>query len=69
MARAALQWGVRELAEKARMSPNTITAVEAEKDVRPATLTALEAVLRAAGVDFFDPNGHGPGVRLRDRRP
>lgn len=69
MARAALQWGVRDLAKRAQMSPNTITAVEAGKEVRAATLTVLQQVLEAAGVEFL-PAGMpaelgGPGVRLR----
>ena len=50
------------------MSPNTITAVEGGKDVRGATLVALEKVFADAGVDFIAENGGGPGVRLASRR-
>lgn len=67
MARAALQWGVRDLAEKAGMSPNTITAVEGGKEVREATLTALQHVLEVAGVAFIAENGGGAGVRFAKR--
>ncbi len=66
MARAALKWGVRELAGRAKVSPTTVTAVEADKDVRAATLAVLEQVLKAAGVEFT--NGDAPGVKLA-RRP
>jgi hypothetical protein len=31
----------------------------------PATLKKIEKVLVAAGVEFIDENGGGPGVRLR----
>jgi hypothetical protein len=30
---------------------------------------AIRRVLEAAGVEFIDENGGGPGVRLRDVRP
>jgi hypothetical protein len=31
------------------------------------TLVALKKALEAAGVEFIDGNGGGPGVRLRKR--
>ena len=68
MARAALKWGVRELAERARVSPTTVTAVESERDVRAATIVALRAALEKGGVEFIGENGGGPGVRLVKRR-
>ena len=30
---------------------------------------AIRRVLEAAGVEFIDENGGGPGVRLRDAQP
>jgi transcriptional regulator with XRE-family HTH domain len=66
MARAALNWTVRDLADAAHLHRNTITNIETGRyggDV--ATLAALEAVLKRAGVEFIDENGGGPGVRLR----
>lgn len=65
MARAALRWGVRDLAVRAAVSPTTVAAVEADKDARPATLTVLQQALEAAGIEFIAENGGGPGVRLR----
>jgi transcriptional regulator with XRE-family HTH domain len=68
MARAALNWTVRDLAEAARVHRNTITNVETERYVGdPETLAAIEDVLKRAGVEFIDQNGGGPGVRLRKR--
>jgi DNA-binding XRE family transcriptional regulator len=69
MARAALDWTVRDLAEAAGLHRNTITNIEVGRyagDV--ATLAAIEAALRRAGVEFIDENGGGPGVRLRKRQ-
>jgi hypothetical protein len=65
MARAALRWGVREVARAARVSPATITRVETDHVANAATLAAIRAALEAAGVEFIAENGGGPGVRLR----
>jgi transcriptional regulator with XRE-family HTH domain len=67
MARAALKWGVRDLAERAKVSPTTISHLEGDKEVHAATLAVIEQALRAAGVEFIDENGGGPGVRLPRR--
>ena len=63
MARAALQMGVRDLAEAAGVSPTTITRLERGDPQYDRTVTAVRAALEAAGVEFT--NGDGPGVRLR----
>ena len=69
MARAALNWTVRELAEAAGLHRNTITNIEVGRYAGDATtLATIEAVLRRAGVEFIDENGGGPGVRLRKSR-
>jgi hypothetical protein len=39
--------------------------VEGEIPVTPANEAALRKALEAAGVEFIDENGGGPGVRLR----
>ncbi len=70
MARAALDWTVRDLAEASRLHRNTITNIETGKYAGgAATLAAIEQVLKRAGVEFIDENGGGPGVRLRKRQP
>jgi len=68
MARAALGWGVRELAEKAGVTANTVTRIENGSDARQSTMESLQQALEAAGVVFIDENGGGPGVRLRQRQ-
>ncbi len=70
MARAALNWTVRDLAQATHLHRNTITNIETGRyGGDTATLAAIEAVLRRAGVEFIDENGGGPGVRLRKRPP
>lgn len=68
MARAALQLGVRELADLAKVSPTTVTRLEAGEDLKPRTIEAVQHALEVAGVIFVDENGEGPGVRLRKER-
>jgi transcriptional regulator with XRE-family HTH domain len=63
MARAAVGWGVRELARNAGVTANTVTRVENGRDARVSTIEAIRAALEAAGVEFLD--GEQPGVRLR----
>jgi transcriptional regulator with XRE-family HTH domain len=67
MARVALGLGVRELAAKAGVTANTITRIEKGADARQSTIDRLRAVLQAAGVEFIDENGGGPGVRLQKK--
>jgi len=70
MARAAINWTVRDLAEAAEVHRNTITNIETGRYAGDAaTLAAIEAALKRAGVEFIDENGGGPGVRLRKRQP
>ena len=65
MARAALDLGVRELAELAKVSPDTIARLERGEELRERTIAAIRAALESAGVIFVEENGDGPGVRLR----
>ena len=65
MARAALRWTVQDLAGKAEISKNTVTAIEGGGDYHAATLAAIQRALEAAGVVFIPENGGGPGVRLK----
>ena len=65
-ARYLLNLSQQDLAEAAGIARSTIT--EFERGARaptPGTLTAMRSALEAAGVEFIDPNGSGPGVRLR----
>jgi transcriptional regulator with XRE-family HTH domain len=65
MARAALGIGVRELADKAKVSPDTIARLERGEELRERSIDAIRAALEAAGVVFIPENGGGAGVRLR----
>ncbi|MCE8455317.1 helix-turn-helix domain-containing protein [Rhodovulum sulfidophilum] len=57
--------GVRELAEAAGVSTNTITRLEKGEALKPRTLEAIQSALESAGVEFIPENGGGPGVRLK----
>ncbi len=66
MARAAVGWGVRELAERANVTPNTVSRIENGGDALASTLDRIRAALEDAGVIFIDRNEDGgPGVRLK----
>jgi transcriptional regulator with XRE-family HTH domain len=66
MARAALNWTVRDLAEATGLHRNTITNIEVGRYAGDReTLSKIRKVLESAGVEFIDENGGGPGVRLR----
>lgn len=62
MARSALNWGIRDLAEKANVGVSTVTRFENGQAVPIAsTLAAMQRTFEAAGVEFLPDNG----VRLR----
>jgi transcriptional regulator with XRE-family HTH domain len=63
MARAALRWGVRELAQKAGVTATTVARIERGAEARQSTIDALRRTLEAAGLEFLD--GDRPGVRMR----
>ena len=65
MARAALGFGVRELAEAAKVSIDTVARFERGAELKERTIEALQRALEGAGVEFIDENGGGPGVRLK----
>ena len=66
MARAALGWGVRELAQSAGVSANTVSRFENGLGVQVETLRRLESALEKAGIIFVpEDENFGPGVRLK----
>ena len=69
MARAALGLGGRDLAELAKVSPDTIARLERGEVLKERTVDAVRSALEAAGVIFIAENGEGPGVRLRKVAP
>lgn len=64
MARVATGLGVRELAEKANVSPNTVSRLERGEALKQSTVDSIRFALEVAGVEFIPENGGGAGVRL-----
>jgi transcriptional regulator with XRE-family HTH domain len=68
-ARGLIGWNQQELADKAHIGIVTVHQFEAGlSQPRRVTLEAIRRALEAAGVEFIDENGSGPGVRLRKRQ-
>jgi transcriptional regulator with XRE-family HTH domain len=70
-ARALLRWSAEDLARRSFLSVATIRRAELTEDETSMTAAndlAVRRALEAAGVEFIDENGGGPGVRLRQRR-
>jgi transcriptional regulator with XRE-family HTH domain len=69
-ARALIRWSADDLARETTLSVTTIRRAELrenETSLTSANDRAIRQALEAAGVDFIDENGGGPGVRLRER--
>jgi len=70
-ARALLAWSQEELAAAADVSIPTIKRLEATDGPlggRRQTVNQIRGALLAAGIEFIDENGGGPGVRLEKPR-
>lgn len=66
--RALIGWSQERLATASKVAKATVANFEAERrEPYPRTLADIRKTLEAAGVQFIDQNGAGPGVRLRDR--
>ena len=67
-ARSLLGWSQTDLEKNSGVARKTIADFEGGKKKRPygQTLLDLRGALESAGVHFVDPNGLGPGVRLRE---
>ena len=69
-ARALLRWSAEDLARASTLGVTTIRRAElteAQTSMTTANDLAVRRALEAAGVEFIDGNGGGPGVRLRQR--
>jgi len=70
MARAALGWTLKELAERAGINMNTISRYEAGAEVMSGTLEKIEDVLRLEGVVFIDEDAdYLPAIKIRREVP
>ena len=67
MARAATGLGIRDLAKRAGVSPDTIARLERGEELKSSTAQVIRTALEAAGVEFIAENGGGVGVRLRKK--
>jgi len=66
MARAALQWTVREMQERSGVHRNTVVRIEAGEASHGPTLAAVQRALEDAGIVFLPADeSRGPGVALR----
>ena len=69
MARAALRWGVRDLARYAGVTANTVSRYENGLGTTVKTLERIRAALERGGVVFIPTDAiGGPGVRLREQK-
>jgi hypothetical protein len=67
-ARALVRWRAQDLARESSVGVATIRRAElteADTSMTAANDLAVRRALEAAGVEFIDENGGGPGVRLR----
>ncbi len=70
-ARAFLRWRAEDLARESAVGVATIRRAELAENKTSMTAPndiAIRRALEAAGVEFIDEDGGGPGVRLRERR-
>ncbi|MCX7355252.1 MAG: helix-turn-helix transcriptional regulator [Alphaproteobacteria bacterium] len=70
MARAALDWTVRDLAREAGVSANTVSRYENGTDAMGDTLMRFRRAFESAGILFIDADetgGQGVRFKLRER--
>jgi transcriptional regulator with XRE-family HTH domain len=70
MARAILNWSVRDLAERAGVNKNTVSRYETGHGIQSSSLASIEKVLKEAGIVFFEDDkvlGTGVGLKKRPR--
>lgn len=66
MARTALGLGIRDLAARAKVSPDTIARFERGEALKQRTIESIRAALHADGIEFIAADAAGGiGVRLR----
>ena len=69
-ARSLVRWRAEDLARASAVGIATIRRAElidGETSMTSPNDLAVRSALEAAGVEFIDENGGGPGVRLRKR--
>lgn len=66
MARAALDWSLKDLASNAasKISVTSLNAFEKGGEMRVNNQKMLRETFEKSGIEFTDPNGGGSGARL-----
>ena len=64
-ARQLLGWSVLKLASRVGISESAVRLFESGINSALLDPNAMRTVLEAAGLEFVEENGEGPGVRLR----
>lgn len=67
MARSALDWTLKDLADACGISEKTVRRLESETTIQSTTVKTLAMVqttLEAAGIEFIGSPGDRPGVRI-----
>ena len=65
-ARGMLGWSQDELAKRAGVAKQTLADFErGSRKPYERTLRDIQHALETVGIEFIDPNGGGPGVRLK----
>ena len=71
MARSALKWSARELAERTGLAMKTIQRIEATDSLPSSyssTLIDLKTCFESAGIEFIGRPDEGPGVRMHTQK-
>jgi transcriptional regulator with XRE-family HTH domain len=66
--RALVRWSAEDLARASKVSVTTIRRAELTEEETSMTAVndlAIRRALEAAGIEFIEENGGGPGVRLK----
>jgi transcriptional regulator with XRE-family HTH domain len=67
-ARSLIRWRAQDLARESSVGVATIRRAELANEATTLTAAndlAIRRALEAAGIEFIDENGGGPGVRLK----
>ncbi len=65
LARVALGWGVRDLAEEANVSTQTISRLERGEQLRVRTTDGIRKVFEEAGIEFIVEGSIGFGIMIK----
>ncbi len=68
MSRTALHWTIKDLAQQAGITPQTVTKFENGGNITVATLEKIQTALERAGITLIPANG-GPATIRPPRQP